>query len=188
MGDVPNAKDWIEFVRDRRAKLTNADEIAMVDMFIEHLVAEYVHDVPAAIGTMHPEGTSRHWGGGPMVESLPAELPNSARGEFYGQMVELGGYNALKFVALDTDRFIVGEDGIFTDGVLWNTVTGRELDLWGGGPLPDGCSEDDTFQIGRRLAIVMSFRDGRIVGEDLYWDGPATVLRPDHVPEMPATP
>jgi hypothetical protein len=185
---APTVIDWLDYLRERRSRLTDKDELGKLDLFIEHLTADYVQDVPRTIATMHPEGTSRQWGGGPMLETLPSEVPTSARSAVYTQIVALGGYNALKLLATETDRLIVGEDGIFTDGILWNTVPGSELDLWGGGPLPEGAAADDVFEVGRRLAIVMSYRDGLIVGEDLYWNGPAIVRKVDSAPAMPAQP
>jgi hypothetical protein len=187
LGRIPNGLNWIQNVEARKKQLTDPDDIRMVDAFIAHLQAEFNQDVEAAMATMTDDGFSRHWGGGPMVEGLPGVVPNTQRYDLYREMVRLGGKYAFKFTEMETERLFVGPDGICTDGVLWNVVNGSELGFWGGGALPEGCTQDDVFMIGRRAAIFMSYEGDQQVGEDIFWDGPAEVVRIDP-PEVPTAP
>jgi hypothetical protein len=187
LGRIPNGLNWIQNVEARKKQLADPEDIRMVDAFIAHLQAEFDQDVGAAMGTMTEDGFSRHWGGGPMVEELPAVVPNQQRFDLYREMVRLGGKYAFKFTEMETERLWVGPDGICTDGVLWNVVRGNELEFWGGGKLPEDCTVDDTFVIGRRAAIFMSYQGDQQVGEDIFWDGTCEVAKIDP-PEVPTAP
>jgi hypothetical protein len=179
--------NWIENVEARKKHLTDPDDIRMVDAFIAHMQAEFDQDIEAAMATMTDDGFSRHWGGGPMVEALPRHIPNSQRADLYREMVRLGGTYAFKFTEMENERFYVGSDGICTEGMLWNVVSGRVLELQGDGKLPDDCTEDDMFMVGRRVAIFMSYQGDQQVGEDVFFDGPAEVIKIDP-PEIPTAP
>lgn len=188
---IPNAVDWIEFLEERKAKLTSPDDVDKVDVFIEHLVTEYKHEFDGTVNTMAPDGVSRCWGGGPMPQVLGSngtnEMYNSDRKEFYEGVRAASDENAFKFVAMDTERFFVGQDGIVVEGVLWNIVTGSQLPLWKA-ELPEGADPDSNFGIGFRMALFMSYRDGKIVGEDTYWDADYELREingPVVAPELP---
>jgi hypothetical protein len=170
---IPNAIDWIEFLELRKAKLTDPDDVAKVDNFIQHLLTEYKHDFEGTLATMAPDGLSRCWGGGPMLAVLGTGgtnvMTNVDRKPFYEEVTKASGEDAFKFVAMDTERFFVGEDGIVLEGVLWNIVPGDQLALWNA-DLPVGADPNGTYGLGQRMALFMSYRDGKIVGEDTYWD------------------
>lgn len=184
---IPNSVDWIEFLKLRRDKATDPEDIAKLDNFIEHLAAEFSHDWDTTMDTMAPDGVSRTWGGGPFMEMLGDELDNDGRRAFYEGMTEAGGDTAFKFVAMDTERCFVGEDGIALDGTLWNVVTGEQLAGWGA-EVPEGADPAGTFAVGRRLALFMSYRNGKMVGEDTYWHANCEVRVIDEKVDIPNLP
>lgn len=53
---IPNSVDWIEFLKLRRDKATDPEDIAKLDNFIEHLAAEFSHDWDTTMDTMAPAG------------------------------------------------------------------------------------------------------------------------------------
>jgi len=185
---IPNALDWIEFLEERKGKLTDPDDVAKVDVFIRHLLTEYKHDFDGTLDTMAPDGASRCWGGGPMLEVLGTGstnvMTNVDRKPFYEAVTEASGENAFKFVAMDTERFFVGQDGIVLEGILWNIVPGDQLAIWKA-DLPEGGDPDATYGLGQRMALFMSYRDGKIVGEDTYWDANYEVRPLDGPVEAP---
>lgn len=121
------------------------------------------------------------------MEMLGDELDNDGRRAFYEGMTEAGGDTAFKFVAMDTERCFVGEDGIALDGTLWNVVTGEQLAGWGA-EVPEGADPAGTFAVGRRLALFMSYRNGKMVGEDTYWHANCEVRVIDEKVDIPNLP
>jgi hypothetical protein len=166
---IPISLDWLQFFKDRRDELTNPDDIAKVDMWITHIAAEHAQDIELTMETMTPDGASRVWGGGPLFDKLGAVMTNVDRKPFYQALVKERGKDMFKFVAMDSERFFVGEDGLVVDGVLWNIVPGEHVARWGA-EIPEGSDPNGNFALGIRMAQFVSFKDGRIVGEDSYLD------------------
>lgn len=186
---IPTSLDWIDYLERRKQKLSDPDDVAKIDVFIEHLAAEFTHDWDATMATMTDDGVSRAWGGGPFLKALEVDgtnvMPNHPhRRGFYEGVTEAGGDSAFRFLALDTERLFVGEDGVVCDGTLWNIVPGNQLDQWGA-ELPADGSPDKTYAVGRRLALFMSYENGKIVGEDTYWDQNCEVRELDGPPPVP---
>ncbi|HEY1967045.1 MAG TPA: hypothetical protein VGH89_03805 [Pseudonocardia sp.] len=185
---IPTALDWIDHLEQRKRKLTDPADVAKIDVLVEHLMAEFTHDWDATMATMLDAGVSRAWGGGAFLKALEVDgtnvMPNSVRRGFYEGVTEAGGDSAFRFLALETERLFVGEDGVVCDGVLWNIVPGEQLDQWGA-ELPAGGSPDKIYAVGRRLALFLSFQDGKIVGEDTYWDQNYEVRELDGPPPIP---
>jgi hypothetical protein len=175
---IPTTLEWLEFFRQRRDELTNPDHIAKMDTWIKHVAAEYVHDWDLTMATMTPDGVSRSWGGGPLFEMLGSSLTNHDRRTLYERVAKEEGHNAFKFVAMETERFFVGDDGIVVEGILWNVVPGDHVDAWGA-EIPDGGDPNGTFAIGVRMALFLSFKDGLVVGEDHYLDSKQLVVELD---------
>jgi hypothetical protein len=115
-------------------------------------------------------------------------LKNSDRKAFYQGIADAGGERAFKFVVQDTERLWVGEDGLLVEGTLWNIVSGSELAGWNL-ELPEGGDPDGNYGVGYRMVLIMSFKDGKMVGEDTYYDSGVEVreLRePLVVPPVPS--
>jgi hypothetical protein len=168
------AHHWIAALEERKQGVEDARHAAMVDVFIEHLRAEYDHNFDAAVATMTPDGASRVWGGGVFASGAREAAPNAERGRLYRFATQVVS-NAFKFIELDMERFHAGDDGLAMDGTLWNTVSGAELSQWGGS-LPAGRASEDAFVVGIRVALFMRFENGLIVGEDMYWDDQVLVF------------
>ena len=191
---IPHAVDWIEFLKERRERTADPSDIQKLTVFIDHLAGEYAHDWDSTMDTMLGAGVSRSWGGGAMLDMLGTpgadgthELTNHDRRAFYQGMVAAGGESSFKFVAMDTQRCFVGEDGLAMDGMLWNLVPGDEVADWGG-EIPDGADPSGIFAVGRRLALFMAYQDGKIVGEDTYWDARTEtrhITEPVAIPALP---
>jgi hypothetical protein len=179
LGRLPSMLNWIRNIEERKKQLTDPSCIRMVDALIVHMQAEFDHDVSAAMATMTLDGYSRHWGGGPVLGALPRKIANSERGTLYQEMVRMSGEYAFKVTEMTDERFYVGPDGICSEGLLWNVVSGHDLVLQGEGELPDQCTEEDIFMVGRRVAIFMSYQGDKQVGEDVFFDGPAEILKID---------
>jgi hypothetical protein len=75
---------------------------------------------------------------------------------------------------MDIERFWVCDDGIAMDGVLHRLHRVEELGAMGE-VAPDGLSPEEEVVHSRRTALFVSFRDGLMLGEDLYYDATATV-------------
>jgi hypothetical protein len=186
---IPTALDWIDYLEKRKRTFTDPADVAKLDVVIEHLLSEFTHDWDATMATMVDHGVSRAWGGGAFLKALEVDgtnvMPNNpSRRDFYEGVTAAGGDAAFRFLAMDTERLFVGEDGVVCDGVLWNIVPGNQLDQWGA-QLPAGGSPDRSYAVGRRLALFMSFEDGKIVGEDTYWDQNCEVRELDGPPPVP---
>jgi hypothetical protein len=171
---IPISVDWLQFFKDRRDELSDPDDIAKVDMWITHIAAEHAQDIELTMETMAPDGESRVWGGGPLYDKLGAVMTNVERKPFYEALVKERGDDMFKYVAMDNERFYVGKDGIAVDGVLWNIVPGDHVERWGA-EIPEGSDPNGNFAMGIRMALFVSFRDGKIVGEDSYLDSKCEV-------------
>jgi hypothetical protein len=162
LGVDPNR--WIAFLEERKAEQSNPVHAEMVGIFIEHLHAEQAHDVERFLAHQVEQPLYRRFG------AVEWHLPPNVR-EWFGRMATEGSFPAYE---METDRFLVGDDGIATDGILKMTTTGRKLRLHDM-ELPDGGGDDDTFVVYRRFAIFIPFENGKMAGEDTYRDPPTIV-------------
>jgi len=164
---------WVARLRERTADVDNPAHVAMLDCFVEHMASERSGDVERFMRTMVDDCVYRSWG-----KLRPAGVPPPVRGReeiraLYEHMMldRRGGFPEFEH---DMERFWVGEDGIAMDGVLHRLARTDELEALGE-PVPAGADPQDEHVVSRRTALFISFRDGRMVGEDLYYDSTSTV-------------
>lgn len=164
---------WVEALQKKAADVTETRHRRMIDCFIEHMVAERSGDVDRFMRTMVDDCAYRSWG-----KPRPAGVPPQVRHRdeiraMYEQMMlhRRGGFPQFEF---DMERFWVGDDGIAMDGTLHRLHRVEELASMGE-PVPDGAAAGDEVVLSRRTALFISFRDGLMLGEDLYYDTASTV-------------
>lgn len=168
-GDPPRISTWVAAVEARKASLTDPLDIQRVGLLIEHLVAEGDRDVDRTMRTIADSGVYHAWGGN---KTSVATKPEQRK--LYEAVLE---DNPDTFhLYMDIERFFVDVDGVCMDGVLHKEVTAEALRMMGIQP-PAGAAESDLFVVSRRQALFVSYADGLMFGEDLYWDEGATVSR-----------
>ncbi len=172
-GDVgrcepPRMSHWVDALRARRRLLADADDAAKVDLLIGHLIAEGEGDISRTMATIADDGVYRSWGG---TRGYTATKAGQQRIYEAVYARNPDAYN----LRLDIERLFVGRDGVCMDGVLEKEVTGDVLvDM--GFPLPEGATPSDRFVLFRRQALFVSYVDGLMRGEDIYWDEGGTVV------------
>lgn len=168
-GDPPRIDQWVAAVEARKASLTDSVDVQRVDVLIEHLVAEGDRDVKRTMRTIADGGVYHAWGGSKTSVATKAE-----QRRLY-EAVYAENPDAFN-LSMDIERFFVDVDGVCMDGVLHKEVTADALRAMGLEP-PAGATEFDLFVVSRRQALFVSYVDGLMFGEDLYWDEGATVSR-----------
>jgi hypothetical protein len=160
---------WVAFLERAKKSVTDPKHQAMIDVFIEHLVAETSNQLERTMATLVPDAVYHVWGQTPIGPDAPEGSKASreqVRANYEAGMNSSRGFPRYE---LKTERFFVGDDGLAMDGTILAPVIGTELVAWGQ-ELPAGTAEDDEFVVSQRLALFIPFRDGLMVGEDMYWD------------------
>ncbi len=163
---------WVDALRARAKDVADPGHLAMIDCFIEHMVSERSGNIERFMRTMVEEPVYRSWG-----RVRPQDEPPSLRrGEqirllYQAMMDRADGFPEFE---LEMERFFVGDDAMAMDGVLHRLVRADELED-NGHARPEGTPDDAPFVVSARTALFISFVDGRMVGEDLYYDSTATV-------------
>jgi hypothetical protein len=136
----------------------------MIATLIEHVEAEQAVDVERFLRHQVAEPIYRRYG------AVEWQLPEEVR-TWFGRMSAEGTFPRYE---LETDRLVVGDDGLATDGILKMEAKGSQL-LAHNMVLPADGSESDSYLVYRRFAMFISFQDGKMVGEDSYRDPPTVV-------------
>lgn len=164
---------WVEALRQRAESVKDPAHLEMIDCFIEHMVAERTGDLDRFMRTMIDEPVYRSWG-----RSRPPGVAPSVRrcaeirALYDGMMLQRpGGFPEFE---LEMERFFVGDDGLAMDGYLHRLARAEELESLGE-ERPASAAPDDHYVVTRRTALFVSFHDGRMVGEDRYYDSVASV-------------
>jgi hypothetical protein len=77
-------------------------------------------------------------------------------------------------LAMEIERLFSGPDGICMDGILHKQATAEEV-TQRGYQVPEGANADEPLVVSRRMALMVSFMDGLMSGEDMYRDDHAIV-------------
>jgi hypothetical protein len=164
---LPRIAQWLGILQKRKRSLTDDEQIAWMDLLIEHLAAEHERDLPRTMQTISDRGRYNSWGGRNAYTATTAEQEAIYR---TGLEASPNTFN----LTLEIERCFSGADGICMDGVLHKEFTGPAV-LERGLQLPEGADQSDTFVVSRRLALFVSFLDGLMAGEDMYRDDFALV-------------
>lgn len=164
---LPRISQWVVALEARRAHLTDPERIAEMDLLIEHLAAEGDRDLTRTMATLSPRGIYHSWGG-----SSPYTATIDEQELLYHQVLE-GSANTFN-LTLEIERCFSGPDGICVDGVLHKEATADEVVEMGHSVPPDA-DPDAPLVVSRRMAVLVSFIDGLMAGEDMYRDDHAVV-------------
>lgn len=169
---VVDYRRWVAFVEGQKARVSDPNQLQMLDCFIEHMVSERSGDIDRFMRTMIEEPVYRSWGRPRPAGAGPSiRRGDEVRALYLSMMARPDGFPQFE---LDTERFFVGDDGLAMDGTLRREARGHELEMLGE-PLPPRTSPDDRVVVSRRMALFISFRDGLMCGEDTYFDAHASV-------------
>lgn len=124
--------------------------------------------------TVVDEPVYRSWGRPrPAGQAPPVRRGAEIRALYQQMMVDrAGGFPEFEF---DMERFWVGDDGLAMDGVLHRLARTEELDALSE-PVPPEAQPHDEHVVSRRTALFVTFEDGRMLGEELYYDASCTVV------------
>jgi hypothetical protein len=177
---------WVDVLRARAGSVPEQRHRNMIDTFIEHMVSERSGDVDRFMATMVDDCVYRTWGTPRPHGTAPSVRDaGDVRARYEAMMLHRpGGFPEFE---MDVERFWVGDDGIAMDGVLYRLHRVDELAEIGEQP-PPGARPDDEVVLSRRTAVFVSFRDGLMVGEDLYYDSSSEVTLIDEVTTRSALP
>jgi hypothetical protein len=164
---------WVDALRERAKDIREPRHLEMIDCFVEHMVSERSGDVDRFMRTMVPDCIYRSWGRPRPAGAAPSVRRVDEIRALYEQMMlhRAGGFPQFE---MDIDRVWVGDDGIAMDGVLHRLHRVEEL-AGMGEAAHEGADPQDEVVLSRRTALFVSFRDGLMIGEDLYYDTSSTV-------------
>lgn len=176
---VPDMSKFVDFLEARRAQTENPRHAAMLDVLIEHSVAEVRDlDIDRTMATLVDDCVYHHYGdraflqGGALARVLQG--PDEIRA-YYLQGME-SGMLRMDRLEVEIEHFFISDEAIAWDGFVRLRLPGSVLAA-AGAPLPDGGTAEDDYVQTIRTAIVIPFRDGLMVGEDFYYDGQPTIER-----------
>jgi hypothetical protein len=167
---LPDMARFIDFLEARKAETENPKHTAMIDVLIEHSLAEVRdHDIDRTMSTL-VEDCVYHYYGDPLMASGERRVTyrDAVRANYLADMA--AGALDMDSLEVEVEHFFINDDAIAWDGYARFRVPGAALAAQGV-PLPDGGTADDVYVQRTRTAIFIPFRDGLMVGEDYYFDG-----------------
>lgn len=166
--------NFIAYLEARRAEVENPRHSAMLDVLIEHTIAEVRDlDIERTMDTLVEEPVYHYWGDLVAMRMGGIDPPRSANRAQVRAAYEDGmreGWLRMDTLEIEVERFFISDEAIAWDGVQYMRVPGAALAA-NGEPFTDGGTVDDAYIKASRSAVFISFRDGRMVGEDFYLDG-----------------
>jgi hypothetical protein len=159
---VPRIAQWIAALEERKRRLSDPERVAELDLLIEHLAAEDERDLPRTMATLSDRGTYHSWGG-------RSSYTATVRKQEVLYRTALDASPHTFHLAMEIERYFSGPDGICMDGVLHKQATADEI-ATKGYALPDGAHSGEPLVLSRRMALMVSFIDGLMAGEDMYRD------------------
>ncbi|MFF4506984.1 nuclear transport factor 2 family protein [Streptomyces sp. NPDC001401] len=172
---LPDMARFIDFLEARKAETENPKHAAMIDLLIEHSVAEVRdHDIDRTMATLVEDCVYHNYGDPVVVERQGGRVIDSdaVRANYIANMAN--GALEMDGLEVEVEHFFINDDAIAWDGYTRVRLPGAVL-AEEGVPLPDGGTVDDVFVQTSRAVIVIPFRDGLMVGEDFYLDGGGTL-------------
>ncbi|MFD8646943.1 nuclear transport factor 2-like protein [Streptomyces mirabilis] len=171
---LPDMARFIDFLEARKAETKNPRHAAMIDLLIEHSVAEVRdHDIERTMATLVDDCVYHNYGdpGAIARNGGPVAYRDAVRANYLENMAN--GSLDMDGLEVEIDHFFISDEAIAWDGYVRLRLPGAAL-AETGVALPDGGTADDVFVLTARQAIVIPFRDGLMVGEDFYLDGQGT--------------
>jgi hypothetical protein len=162
---------FIDFLEARKAETENPKHGAMIDVLIEHSVAEVKdHDIERTMATLVDDCVYHRYGDERMIQQMGERVfrREAVHANYLASMEN--GSLAMDQLEVDIEHFFISDDAIAWDGYLRMRMPGALL-ARAGVQLPAGTTADDDFVQSSRIVIVIPFRDGLMVGEDFYFDG-----------------
>jgi hypothetical protein len=173
----PDFRTFLSLLESQRSKATNARHAEMLDVLIEHCVAEVLEaDLDRTMETVADDGVYHYWGGadaGPRQSGVRTANKTQQRGLYE---IMLSGGPLTHKLSIDVERFFINDDAICWDGMVNMYATGTDL-LAQGRKLPAGGRPEDEYVTRSRCAIFISFKDKKLVGEDYYFDSDLEVFK-----------
>jgi hypothetical protein len=171
---------FVGYLQDRRAEVENPKHAAMLGVLIEHCIAEVKDlNIERTMATLIADPVYHYWGDRSVMRAGGVDPPRSAHRAEVQAAYEAGmreGWLSMHTLELEVERFFINDDAIAWDGMQYARVPGGALAA-NGEPFPDGGTVEDEYIKASRSAVFISFRDGRMVGEDFYLDGEISTTR-----------
>ncbi|MFD4507599.1 hypothetical protein [Streptomyces sp. NPDC058457] len=172
---LPDMARFIDFLEARKAETENPRHAAMIDLLIEHSLAEVRdHDIDRTMATLVDDCVYHCYGDPVAIEQQGGRVAHrdTVRADYLANMAN--GRLAMDSLEVEIEHFFINDDAIAWDGWTRLRLPGAAL-AETGMPLPDGGTVDDVYVHRSRAAIVIPFRDGLMVGEDFYLDNHGTL-------------
>ncbi|MFF4806353.1 hypothetical protein ACFY1U_49700 [Streptomyces sp. NPDC001351] len=172
---LPDMTRFVDFLEAQKAATQNPKHAAMIDLLIEHSVAEVRdHDIDRTMATLVQDCVYHNYGDPEMVERQGGRVieRDVVRANYLANMAN--GTLEMDALEVDVEHFFINDDAIAWDGYTRFRLPGAAL-AEAGVPLPDGGTAEDVYVQTTRAVIVIPFRDGLMVGEDFYFDGSGTL-------------
>jgi hypothetical protein len=169
---------FLDFLEARKAGAENPKHAAMIGVLIEHTVAEVRDlDIDRTMATLVDDCVYHNWGDRrvPELLALPREADRDSVRASYLALME-SGVLRMGNIEVDVEHFFVSDDAIAWDGYNSVRLPGAML-AKAGVPLAGGGTPEDDFALTVRTVTVIPFRDGLMVGEDIYYDGHPTLKK-----------
>jgi len=154
--DFDVSRSWADLERVRAATASERRR-GLLQVVIDHIKAELVHDVDAVLATLAPEPEFHVWVAGRDIGPKGAE----ATGRYYEAFFAGGGaiFESVK------ERVVVEDHTIAHEGPVRNLLPGR-VARGGGYSVPD---DEAHYLVRFRNCVWWSFDErGRALGEDSY--------------------
>jgi hypothetical protein len=147
-----------------RARLSDPERLAVLDSLLVHMQAELVTlDLDVTMSTLCDHPVYRFFGVG---GAMPDVIGWDAVREMYRHQFEAG---ATRTAGMFPDQVLVGADGVMLAGEL--RMRGEHVSA----TFPEltrGVDQSRPFCLVKRCVSILLFRDGKMTGEEFFFDGP----------------
>ena len=163
---LPDRDSFVKSLQDERARLTSDRQRTIIDVVVEHVLAEIVDfDIERVMATMVDEPRHEFYG-------LPGILPllgyDAVRSYYLRTFEEAGPSRG----SMEVERLIVGDDALVKLGTVVYSgqglrVRAPEVAVW--------LDLSRPCVLRKRMCHLMPFEGNRIIAEIHYFDGPFTI-------------
>jgi hypothetical protein len=147
----------------------------MLSCFVDHWHSEFVEfDIDALMGTLVPQPEYQYFGSTPMRTEFSGQ---TAVRDYY---LATAGAGAAAQTSFECSHVLFGNDAMALEGWTLMTLSSDSLGLF---DRPEAIDVTRSGIIRLPTYSLLPFRDGLMVGERVYFDGPITE---DHIVYAPS--
>jgi hypothetical protein len=172
---LPDAMAWVAWLEVERGRTTNGRHEAMLTVFIEHLRAEADRDIDRVMATVVADPSYSHYvfGDGP---GRALTSWDAVRNKYIERFEKTPSFYV--HAEIRPHRYFISDEGLCCDGEM-HLLVDSDAVIAMGLTIPEPGTSEDLYVVMAKMALFVSYRDGLIVGEDVYWGDTEVSIAPD---------